>query len=373
MTAFWKALSVFVGTVIGVGIFGLPWVAFKSGFFVLLGYFLVLGAVTIIVHLILGEIVSGTKEERRFPGYVRQYLGKRWGTIAFIAMCAGLFGAQLAYLVVGGGFLANILAPYLGGSALTYVLAFFVLGSLLIYRDIKSICLTEFLILIAFFAILAFFVVKSIPHINPANFLHIDLKYIFLPYGVIIFSLWGSAILPEVKEILGKKKKDLRKVIISGILISALIYLVFVVAIMGSGGKATSEDAISGFGLVAGSGIAKVGFLFGLLTCFSSYLTLGLTLKKIFWYDIKMPEKASWAVASFVPVAMFLMGAREFIDIIGFTGALAGGIEGFTLIFLYRSFLRKKKAGQKMSRLYFLLSIFFILGIIAEISHFIKR
>ncbi|MBU1045633.1 amino acid permease [Patescibacteria group bacterium] len=372
MTAFWKALTVFVSTIIGVGIFGLPWVAFKSGFFVLFGYFLILGAVAIFVHLILGEIVVGTKAERRFPGYVKQYLGKRWGTVSFIAMCAGLFGAQLAYLVVGGSFLANILTPYLGGSVLIYVLVFFILGSLLIYRDIKSICLTDFLILILFLGILAFFVVKSLPHINPVNFLQTNFKYIFLPYGVIVFSLWGSAILPEVKEILGKRKKDLRKVIISGILISAFVYLIFVMAILGASGTATSENAISGFGLVIGGNIAKIGFIFGLLTCFSSYLSLGLTLKKIFWYDIKMPEKTSWAVASFVPIAMFLLGAREFINIIGFTGALAGGVEGFTLIFLYRSFLKKKKASQKMNPLYFLLAIFFILGMIAEISHFFR-
>ncbi|MBU3964238.1 amino acid permease [Patescibacteria group bacterium] len=372
MTAFWKALTVFVSTIIGVGIFGLPWVAAKSGFFVLLGYFLILGTVAILVHLILGEIVVGTKEERRFPGYVKQYLGKRWGTVSFIAMCAGLFGAQLAYLVVGGGFLANILSPYLGGSVLIYVLFFFAIGSLLIYRGIKSICLTEFLILILFLGILVFFVVRALPYINPVNFLQVDLKYIFLPYGVIVFSLWGSAILPEVKEILGKRKKDLRKVIISGIIISAIVYLIFIIAIMGVSGQGTSEDAISGFGSIVGGNVSRIGFIFGLLTCFSSYLMLGLTLKKIFWYDMKMSEKTSWTVASFVPMAMFLFGAREFINIIGFTGALAGGVEGFTLIFLYRSFVKKKKVGKKMNPLYFLLAIFFVLGMVAEISHFFR-
>ena len=33
---FFKALSVFLGTVIGVGIFGLPYVASKAGFFLLI-------------------------------------------------------------------------------------------------------------------------------------------------------------------------------------------------------------------------------------------------------------------------------------------------------------------------------------------------
>ena len=37
---FFKALAVFLGTVIGVGIFGLPFVASKAGFFIVLLYFL---------------------------------------------------------------------------------------------------------------------------------------------------------------------------------------------------------------------------------------------------------------------------------------------------------------------------------------------
>jgi tyrosine-specific transport protein len=370
MTAFWKALSVFVGTIIGVGIFGLPWVAFKSGFFVLLGYFLIIGVVAIVTHLILGDIIIGTKENRRFPGYVKQYLGKKWSTIAFAAMCVGLFGAQLAYLLVGGGFLANLLSPYIGGGLLIYVLIFFLLGSLLIYKDIKSISLAEFLILIVFFGTLAFFILKSFPHINPVNFLAVDFKYIFLPYGVIMFSLWGSAVLPEVKEILGKNRKDLRKVIIAGITLSAIVYIIFVMAILGASGKMTSEDAVSGFGLAVGGDIAKAGFIFGFLTCFSSYLTLGLALKKIFWYDIKISEKLSWGIASFVPMLLFFIGAREFIDIIGLTGAVAGGVESFIVVLLYRRFL-KKKSGKKMNHLYFLLSAVFIIGIILEVFHFI--
>ena len=112
MSAFWKALSVFVGTIIGVGIFGLPWVASKSGFLILLFYFLILAIVAIVVHLMLGDVIVKTPGKHRFPGYVKKYLGPRWGRVALIGICFGLFGAQLAYLLVGGGFLFNLLSPY---------------------------------------------------------------------------------------------------------------------------------------------------------------------------------------------------------------------------------------------------------------------
>jgi len=372
MSAFWKALSVFVGTIVGVGIFGLPWVAYKSGFFILLFYFLILTTVAIVVHLMLGDIILKTKGNHRFPGYVKKYLGARWSRMAFFAICFGLFGAQLAYLVVGGVFLTNLLSPYLGGSFLIYTLIFFALGSLLIYKGIKSISFIEFLVLLFFFGLLIFFVIEAFPRIQLEDFSKFNFKFLFYPYGVVLFSLWGSAILPELKEILKGDRKKLRKTIISGIIIAVFIYLIFTAITLGVCGSATSEDAIAGLGLKLGPGVARAGFIFGFITCFTSFLTLGLTLKKVFWYDAHFSEKASWVIAAFIPLILFLTGFRQFISIIGLTGAITGGIEGFIIIFLYKAFLKQKRS-KKMNPLYFLLSIFFILGIVAEISYFILK
>jgi len=372
MRAFWKALSVFVGTIVGVGIFGLPWVASKSGFFVVLFYFLLLGTVAIVVHLLYGEVILNTGGRRRLPGYVGQYLNPFWSKLYFMNICFALLGAQLAYLIVGGGFLKELVSPYLGGNFLVYVLIFFAVGSILIYKGIKSVSWTEFLALLLFFALLIVFCLKAFPHINAAYFLDSNLKFFFYPYGVVLFSLWGSAILPEIKEILKGQRRQFRKVVISGILIAVFIYLVFAAVVFGACGKKTSEDAIFGLSLVLGRNIALFGFIFGLVTCFTSFLTLGLTLKKIFWYDAHLPKELSWAIAVFLPLILFLIGFRQFISVISLTGAFAVGIEGFIMIFLYKAFLRKKFS-KRMNPAYYLLPIFFILGIAAEILYFVIK
>lgn len=368
MSDFFKALSVFVGTIVGVGIFGLPWVAFKSGFFVLLFYFLLVAGVTIAVHLLLAEVIVGTEGKHRFPGYVQIYLGRYWAKIAFIVMCLGLFGAQLAYLIVGGGFLAGLLAPFFGGSNLVYVLIFFALASFLIYKGIKSITLTEFLILLLFLGLLVFFSFKAAANIDAANFLTTNFQFFILPYGVVIFALWGSAILPEVKEVLKNKKRPLKKTIYWGIFIVCLIYLLFTLMTLGVSGLATSQDAFSGLIPFLGTGIAQFGFLFGVITCFSSFLTLGLTLKKIFLYDIGLSHQSSWLLAVFLPLILFLVGFKEFIEIIGLTGAVAVGLEGFIIVLLYRAYL-KKKLSLTMNPAYFLLSLLFVLGVVAEVYY----
>jgi tyrosine-specific transport protein len=104
ITVFLKALSVFLGTVIGVGIFGLPFVAQKAGFFVVLGYFLFMVLVAILTHLFFGEVALDTKKIYRLPGYVGEYLGQRWKKLSFFITATGLFGALLAYLIIGGQF-----------------------------------------------------------------------------------------------------------------------------------------------------------------------------------------------------------------------------------------------------------------------------
>jgi len=96
------ALATFVGTVIGVGLFGLPYVALKVGFAVVLFYFIFIGIVTALVLLIYGEIILRTEGVHRLPGYAEKYLGI-WGKrVAFLSIVLTLVGALLAYLIVGG-------------------------------------------------------------------------------------------------------------------------------------------------------------------------------------------------------------------------------------------------------------------------------
>ncbi|MAF43392.1 MAG: hypothetical protein CMI54_04375 [Parcubacteria group bacterium] len=372
MLKFLKILSVFTGTIIGVGIFVLPFVVSKAGFLPVVFYFLLLSIIAIFIHFIYGEVSFGTKELHRLPGYTREYLGRNWEKISILTVVLGLFGALLAYLIVGGEFLHLFLGSQFGGSPIIYTLLFFSFGSYLIFRGIKSISEIELSLLVIFFSIVLLFLIKALPSIDINYFKEINVKFLIFPYGVILFSLWGSAIVPEIKEMVQGDRKMLRKVITTGILISTFTYLLFIFIVFGTSGPNTSKEAISGLSSVLGSNIIRLGFLFGIITCFTSFLTLGLTLKKVFWYDLGLSKNLSWFIASFIPLFLFLLGIRKFIDIIGFTGAIAIGIEGVIIVFLYREF-SKKMLSKKMNPLFYILPIFFILGVILEIFYFIWR
>lgn len=368
---FWRALFLFLGTIIGVGIFALPYITSQSGFFLVLGYFILLGALAIGVHLIFAHICLATPTKHRFPGYVYRHLGRKWGHLALFSNVLGLFGAQLAYLLVGGGFLYKFFNPYLGGKEFWYIFAFFAIGSFLIFKGAKSVSLSEFFINLFFFGLLFYFFVHFHPKINFSNFLYTNLSKFFYPYGVVLFSLWGSAIIPEIKELLQGDQKTLKRVIISGIILSIVVYLLFVILIFGVTGKVTTKDALSGLIEVFGPKVVHLAYVFGIITCFTSYLALGLTLKKIFWLDAKLPKNFSFWLAVLIPFLFYLLGLKNFVIVISLVGAISIGFEGCLDVIMYRKVFTDKLSFWKKFALYSI-PFFLVIGVIFEIVFSLK-
>lgn len=153
------ALSVLIGTIVGAGIFGIPYVISKSGVLPGFFYFLILGTLVILIHLFFGEIVLRTKEQYRLPGYAQKYLGD-WGKILItISTVIGLVGACLSYVIIGGDFLKIILSPFLNLSNFYFSLIFWAVISFFILRGIKSIApaqlLMNIILIFIFFLIFA--------------------------------------------------------------------------------------------------------------------------------------------------------------------------------------------------------------------------
>ncbi|MDA2936383.1 amino acid permease [Patescibacteria group bacterium AH-259-L05] len=365
-----KALAVFAGTIIGVGIFGLPYVALKSGFFVVLIYFIIVAGLAISVHYLLGEIAHDTIRIARIPGYAGEYLGSKVKKFSFVISSLGLIGALLAYLILGGQFLYSFFSPFLGGSLLLYTLFFFAIGAVLIYRGIGTIGALQVIIQAIFIILLFLFFFRGIPFLEFDNFFTFDVQSLALPYGVILFSLWGVALVPEVKEMVNRDRKKMIYVLVGGIILAALCYLFFTFSILGVSGANTTKDAITGFSKAIGNRIVAVGYVFGLIITFTSFITLGLTLKKIFSYDMRLNRFISWALACFAPFALYAFGLRNFIDVIGLTGAFFLGMEGIIVILIYRSFVRVRFQRRAGSYTYVLIALLLI-GMITEVVHFL--
>ena len=164
---------------------------------------------------------------------------------------------------------------------------------------------------------------------------------------------------------LGENKKLIKKVITISILVPIIVYLFFIYLILGITGAQTTESALTGLRNVLGDGIVSLALFFGVLTTFTSFIALGLTLKKVFWYDLKIGENLAWAITLFLPLILFLVGIKDFIPVIAVVGGVMLGIDGILILLMYR------KIKPKQILVYPLFLILFG-GIIYEIIYFLK-
>jgi amino acid permease len=367
-----RAISTLSGTIIGVGFFSLPYILSKVGIHLLIFYFLSLGSLVILTHLLFGELAILTPDLKRLPGFAKYYLGNFAEKISLISAILGTYGTLLAYLIIGGSFLKNLFFPILKDFDLIFILLYFLIACLFIFSGINIISRIEFLDSALFLMILILILAFGYKFFDAKNlFLIPKLPDLFLPYGPILFSLWGASMIPEVEEILEKNKKDLKKVIFISILISALFYFLFAILVCGILGKGTSEDGISALENFFGKEISKILFLFGTITTFTSFIALGLTLQKIFWYDLKVEKNLSFALATFPPLIFYFLGFNRFLPVISLVGGVFLGVDGILILSMYQKHLKSQISNVKSLFVYSLILVF-LGGIIYEIIYFFK-
>ena len=366
------AAASLIGTIIGAGVFGIPYVMAKSGVLSCLFYFLVLGTVVLLIHLFFGEIVLRTKKKYRLIGYAGKYLGKKAKILVAFATIFGTIGILLALMIIGGNFLKIIFPSPLSSFQLTLIL--WVALSFFVLRGIKSIAWTELLMNIGFFVAISLIFFFSLPKIDLGNFILVNSKYIFLPYGVILFSLAGWVAIPEIEPIL-KEKKNLKRLIITAILFCLAFYFLFGLIISGITGKNTTPEAFGGLAPFLGSKIIILGGLFGLLAISTSFLMLGNYLKNSLIHDFNLPYFLAFFLACFSPLVLFLIGFREFIGVIAVVGTFVGLTEGTAITLIYK---RAKKIGERTpeyslkipSTLIYFILVILILGTVSYLFGF---
>jgi len=361
-------IATLTGGIIGVGFLSLPYITLKVGIFAMLFYFIILTSLVLFLHLIFGQICLKTPDFKRWPGFVGFYLGTTAKKIILVSMIFGSFGVLLAYLLIGGQFFWAIFSPFFGGDVLNYILIYFILASIFIYFGVKMISRFDFFALMFLFLVLFLIFFKGFSQVNLSDFFTNtlgDWKTFFLPYGAIIFSLWGTGFIPEVEEMIRGNKGSLKKIIAISILLASVFYLLFIFLILGISGSQTTDSALSGLKNFLGQEIYLVALSIGVITTFLAFIAQGLLLKKVFMYDMGVKEFPAWCLTCFSPLALFLLGFNSFIPLISFVGGVFLGIDGVLILLIYQ-----KIGGNKT--IAYPLMLVFMLGIIYSIVYFVK-
>lgn len=364
---FLRAVFMMIGGIVGVGVFGIPYAFAQSGFQIGFLELLVVGLVLLSVQFMYAEIALQTEGHTRLVGYVKKYLGHPWNIFCAVAVCVSVWGAMLAYMIIGGKFLFHVFSPVIGGSILFYSYGILCIAALLIYRGLRFASYIESFVMIVLLSLFVFLIILCIPSIQFSHLAFSNPSKWFLPYGVILFALSSVGIVPEMREVLGlSAKKNLLKAILYGFTIIVVLYALFAFAIVGVSGGQTTNIAFDGLIPLFGSTFILIASVLGSMTVLSIFMMLGIQLQNILQVDFFFSKKTAWMVTVLVPFLVFAFGVREFISIIGFIGSIFGGIIGIFIVSCYLQ-MKKRKTEQtiqcfRISNRFAWIAICFFLG-----------
>ena len=342
---FLRATAVLIGTMVGVGVFGIPFSFAKAGFWIGLSFLLGIGAVTLLLDLMYGEIVLRTHKVHQLVGYTETYLGTFWKRLIFFSVILNTYAALLAYIIIAGDFLNNISSPLFYNSSGNLSIWFFAVVSLLILFGIRTVSWVE-LVLACLFTVVIFLIFGfGISKIELVNYSFVNLELWILPYGILLFAFGGLSSIPIQRQLLVNNEGKFKRSIFTAMAVVAILYFIFGFTVLGISGETTSADAISGLIDFMGGRIIFLGSLFGILAVSTSYLMLGTAMLEIFHLDYGIPRKWAWFLVIIPPMTLFLGGLRNFIDVISLAGAVAVGLEAFVLIFVY---MKAKSKGDRI-------------------------
>jgi amino acid permease len=341
---FWCAVAVLVGSTIGVGFYGIAFSFEKAGLAAGLLFFFGVAGLTLIINLLMGEITLRTHQRHQLVGYVDKYLGVWAKHVNIFIFWVSIYGALIGVIIVSGDFLSNILSPYLNFSPVMFSTIFMVVASILVLAGLRTISKFDFAVMLVVIAIILGVGIAGFSHIDLKNYSFAFTDFWFLPFGVILFSLNTTGI-PLMREVLTGSERQLKKAIAWGTLISAGVFLFFALVVLGISGDATSPEAISGlFGFI-GPRVVLIGSIVGFITSSTIFLNIATSLKESLQEDFKIRRRWTWILAMLPPYLLFLLGVRNFIDIIGLVGGVAISIH---MILLVLTYVKAKRNGERI-------------------------
>jgi len=343
---YYQAIAILIGTVIGAGVLGIPKIIADLGLVAGIIEILLLGGLVLITNLFLGEIVLSFKTCNQLTGYAEKILGKKGKTAMAISMIGGIYGALLAYIIVEGRVLGAIfnINPFLVS------IVFFMAAAIAVYLGISFIKSSELIMSSIILGIILLLAILSLPFISLTNITPFNIIGILPAYGVILFAFLGAAAIPEMRICLAKQKQKLKSAIIIGSIIPFIIYAIFAIVVVLVTGLSTTEVATIGLGETIGLHMVLLGNLFAAFAMATSFLVLGLALKDMYHLDYKINHFVSWLLACFPSFILFIVGIRSFTKTIGITGAVAGGLEGFLIVFMHWKLKAKRKPEYKITK-----------------------
>lgn len=324
-----RAALAMIGTIIGAGVFALPAMFARVGFWPATVLFWLIAMAVLIMHLLFVDVQLILKKRRRLPGYVGAELGPVPFWIASITYPFASVGVLLVYVILGGEFLAMLARPLGLEYPFLWQMLFWLVGALVVFFGLKLVARVEAAVSVikiaSMFIILALFI--FLRHGISINTSFADWSSFSAPFGVFLFSLAGLSVVSEAVEITGRQRRAALEAVAAGTLAAAFLSWLFGAGIFLAVGARAGGDPLALAAFLPSDLWWLIPF-FGFLAVGGAFLMTAQDLTATFHLDYHLNKLFSWILAFCLPLILFLVTARNFLQTIDVVGTIFGGIDG---------------------------------------------
>jgi len=283
------------------------------------------------LNLLIGEIAVRTKGNLQLAGLARKYLGRSGGVLMAIVKYVSSAGVLVIY-IIGVGESMHVL---FGSSSFQWSLIFLLVAGVFIYTGVGAIKVVDFFLSLIILAIILIIASFSFQHVELINWQYHNLSHLLFPYGIILFAFHGGPAVIEAHSILSKNNVSFKIAIVIAGIICILAYAIFSIMVLGVTGSFTTEIATIGLGQKIGSIMLWLGNIFAVLAMSTCFLTTGLSMRDSLAWDYNFKYKTASLPIILVPLIIFLLGLRQFIDAINIVGGVFVSFEMLLIILIY--------------------------------------
>ncbi len=362
---FLKVTAILAAATIGDGIFALPYIFYRSGWFLGLFYLAFLTTVVIVAHVVYLKVLEEVGEKERLLGLAKRYFGK-WGFgVGFFTIVVGLLLALVAILILGARFI-TLLFPAV--PMLSALIVFWILTAIPLLLHDRRVVGLELLGIVSTSAIIVFVFAVAWPHVSFGAAPAMHAADAFLPFGVIVFALAGWTGIEPAYEI--RKREGVRGSLVlpvaAGTIFASLLYLLFIMGILGSA-TTIAPDTLSGL-LNWPTWERIVLTVLGFLAVWTIYMPISREIKNSLDRDLGWEPFMTKLLILFTPLIFVLSGFNNFLLVVGFVGGLFLSLQYFLIMAVGHKAL-VLSAWKKF--LMDIVALVFILAAVYEVYYFV--
>lgn len=236
-----KLGSVFGGTLlitgscVGAGMLGLPILTGMAGFFPALVMFVIAWLFMTLTGLLLVEVSSSFDSPVNFLSMVGKSLGKYGRTLSWVLYLFLFYALSVAYLAGSGHHASSFLQQVFSLSIPTWAggVFFILLFGWIVYLGTKPVDLLNRVLMFGKIAVYVVLITIGMDYVKKPLLLYSNPQYAFFSLPILIISFGFHNMIPSLYSYLGGDIKRVKLSILSGSLLTFVIYLLWEVVALG--------------------------------------------------------------------------------------------------------------------------------------------